>query len=501
MIDLNQIRLLLIDDDEDDYIVLRDLIGDIQGPKPKLDWVGNYSEGRAALARGEHDLYLVDYRLGEGSGLDLLREAVAAGATSPIILMTGYGDRHVDMQAMEVGAADYLVKDQITPTLLERAIRYAIYQSRTLKTIREGERNFRDLFNATFEGILIHDRGVILDLNEVAASIFGYPRTTLIGMSIFDLAHANCHTDIASAMQTGTSIAYEITAIRQDGSQIDLEVAGKPHVYQGRQARLVAVRDVTEKKQMGAQILVQDRMASIGLLASSLAHEIGTPLGVIRGRAEMLAYQLKSEPSATRDLDIIISQIDRVSTLIRSLLNLARGSGNHGTELVSLRHVMSLVLDFLSYEFERKGVTLENKLDAEEPLCVVAEADPLQQVILNLLVNGLHAIETAKEKGRKSGHFVRIFAESLGESRVALCVQDSGDGISEANLKNLFKPFFTTKGIGKGTGLGLATSYRIVSGWGGSFQVESKEGQGTTFKLILKAGDPCPTRDSEAART
>ena len=107
-------------------------------------------------------------------------------------------------------------------------------------------------------------------------------------------------------------------------------------------------------------------------------------------------------------------------------------------------------------------------------------------MLLNLLVNALHAIEEAINRGRQ-GHFVKIYEEDLGE-KLALVVADSGCGISEANLKNLFKPFFTTKDIGKGTGLGLVTIYRIVEGWGGSIEVKSVENRGTEFRIILPKG-------------
>lgn len=371
------IRVLLIDDDEDDFFVFRDLLSQVRGNRFKVDWASSYDDGKAALSEKAHDICFLDYRLGIKTGLDLLKEAIADGCKIPMILLTGYGEPEVDLEAMKVGAADFLVKDQISSSisgteLLERSIRYSIHRAQSMQAILDRE----------------------------------------------------------------------------------------------------------------AQILMQDRLASVGLLASSLAHEIGTPLGVIRGRAEILETQLKSDPSTKKNVDVIISQIDRVSKLIRSLLNLARGDQIKSAEQIFLKDVVAEVIDLMAHELRRHNIEVRNELTQNIPVAVKAEAGPLHQVLLNLLVNSVHAIEAALKEGRTSNHYIRIFARDNGP-RWSLHVEDTGCGISEKNLKNLFKPFFTTKDIGVGTGLGLATSYRIIESWGGAIQVQSVEGQGAEFQIFL----------------
>ena len=128
---LDPVRVLLVDDDEEDYLIARDLLLEAEGGvRFHVDWVAAYDEALAALARGEHEVCLLDYRLGPRDGLELLREARARGCTLPVILLTGQGDRDVDVQAMEAGATDYLVKGELNPRLLERAVRYAIERAR-----------------------------------------------------------------------------------------------------------------------------------------------------------------------------------------------------------------------------------------------------------------------------------------------------------------------------------------------------------------------------------
>jgi signal transduction histidine kinase len=368
----SSIRVLLIDDDEDDYLMFRDLLSELRGKKFGIEWASSFDAGKEALAKRAHDVCFLDYRLGVKTGLDLLKEALEDHCQIPMILLTGYGEPEVDIEAMKVGAADYLVKDQITSLLLERSIRYSIHRAQAMQSILDRE----------------------------------------------------------------------------------------------------------------AQILMQDRLASVGLLASSLAHEIGTPLGVIRGRAEIIETQLRDNPSIKKNVDVIISQIDRVSKLIRSLLNLARGDQMKSAGQVFLNEVVAEVIELMAHELRKHSIEIRNDLTQNTPITVRADAEPLHQVLLNLVINSVHAIESAMKEGRTNEHFIRISIQDL-DSAWSLNIEDTGCGISDKNLKNLFKPFFTTKDIGVGTGLGLATSYRIVESWRGSIQVKSVEGKGTEFQILL----------------
>ena len=130
------LRILLVEDDEDDYVLARDLLSEIMDLTVELDWVTTYESGRTAISRDRHDVTLVDYRLGERTGLDLVREAVAEGCKAPIILLTGQNSRALDLQAMKAGAVDYLVKGEITAPLLDRAIRYAIERKEVEERLR-----------------------------------------------------------------------------------------------------------------------------------------------------------------------------------------------------------------------------------------------------------------------------------------------------------------------------------------------------------------------------
>src|SRR4030095_15094907 len=133
---ISGIRVLLAEDDEDDYVVTRDLLAEIPGSPFQLERIKDYETALEAIARNQHDVYLLDYRLGERTGLELLHEAVRRGCQAPIILFTGQGEREIDIEAMKAGAADYLIKGQIDAALLERSIRYAIERRRDREALR-----------------------------------------------------------------------------------------------------------------------------------------------------------------------------------------------------------------------------------------------------------------------------------------------------------------------------------------------------------------------------
>ncbi|MGD8237521.1 MAG: ATP-binding protein [Armatimonadota bacterium] len=157
-----RIKVLLVDDDEDDYVMTRDLLAEVgDGGAFALDWVTTYAEGLAAIGRREHDVYLLDYRLGEQDGLGLLREAIESGCKAPMILVTGQGDLEVDLEAMKAGAADYLVKSDVDAPLLERSIRYAI------------ERNRMDQLKDDLIAFVSHE------LRTPLAAVKGYAQTLL----------------------------------------------------------------------------------------------------------------------------------------------------------------------------------------------------------------------------------------------------------------------------------------------------------------------------------
>ncbi len=175
--DLGPIRILMVDDDEDDYILVRDLLSETAENRFHLEWVDNYDAALKAIGQKQHDLYLLDYHLGERNGLELLRDALSGGCRKPMILLTGQGDYKVDLAAMQAGAADYLVKGQFDAPLLERSIRYSIERKLAEDTLRQQ----LTAINTSMDGIaILNERGELIYINGALLEMFGYERIMLI---------------------------------------------------------------------------------------------------------------------------------------------------------------------------------------------------------------------------------------------------------------------------------------------------------------------------------
>jgi two-component system, NtrC family, sensor kinase len=227
-------------------------------------------------------------------------------------------------------------------------------------------------------------------------------------------------------------------------------------------------------------------LAVAGRLASALAHEVGTPLNIVSGRAEVVLKSLAESQPQRKDLQIIIAQIDRICRIIGSVLDVVR---THKPELrpTAVAEVIEELLPLLHHTARQKGVELTAASDADVPT-VLADSAQLQQVLINLVLNGVEATPT---DGRVD---VTVQARKhQGRPGVAIAVRDTGSGIAPEHLSRLFEPFFTTKPRGQGTGLGLPICRDIVQGHGGDIAVESSVGTGTTMTVWL------PESSAEAA--
>ncbi|MES1023839.1 response regulator [Gloeocapsa sp. BRSZ] len=498
--DNQPIRVLLVDDDEDDYILTRDWFLD-QGNNFKLEWVTSYNAALAAIAQNRHDVYLLDYRLGDRNGLELLRAAMKAGCTAPMILLTGQGDHEIDVEAMKAGAADYLEKSQITAYALERSIRYALERKRTEQKIREQAA----LLDVATDAISVQALdSTILFWNKGAERLYGWTAPTAIGKKASELLYLDVPTQLAIAQKIVLAQGEwrgQLSQVTQTGAEIIVESRWTlVRDEQGQPKSILVVNtDITEKKQLEAQFLRAQRMESLGTLASGIAHDLNNILAPILMTAQLLETQLHDERSQ-RLLPILVTNAKRGAALVKQVLSFAKGLEGKRSVL-QLRHIISEIKQITKETFPK---SIEICIDVPQSLWTVSgDATQLHQVLMNLCVNARDAMQEggtltiSAQNLEVDQSYVRKHLDAKVGSYVVLTVTDTGCGIPPEVMDRIFEPFFTTKGIGKGTGLGLSTVIGIVKSHGGFINVESEIGKGTQFQMYLPAVEAVETLEVE----
>jgi len=236
--------------------------------------------------------------------------------------------------------------------------------------------------------------------------------------------------------------------------------------------RLIIVDNITDRVRLEDQLIQNEKLTSIGLLAAGVAHEVNTPLAVISSYSQMLRKQLGPDDSGNKLLEKITKQTFRASEIVNSLLTFSRTNATEFSE-VDIRQVIHDTLSLLEHQLKTARIHVDYPPASDNPL-MLGNPGKLQQVFLNLFLNAKDAMVDGGELRIQAG---------IVDSKVEIVVSDTGTGISRDNVKKIYDPFFTTKSAGKGTGLGLSVSYGIVKEHNGSISVESNLGSGTSFKL------------------
>jgi signal transduction histidine kinase len=255
-----------------------------------------------------------------------------------------------------------------------------------------------------------------------------------------------------------------------------LEYLNRELATAGNDLQRVYERQSDELRETTARVRAVEQLASLGTVVAGLAHEIGTPMGVIQGHAELLESSVADEP-ARRRLRTIREQIDRISHILHTLLHMGRP---RRTELqrVELRSVVEQSLSFLSEKFRRHRVSA--KLQPGPSAAILGDVEKLQQVFLNLFLNAVDAMPQGGE--------IRVELQRLAHA-AEVRVADTGHGIPPELIERIFDPFFTTKPAGQGNGLGLMVVQGIVSDHGGVLAVQSRVGEGTEFRIQLPVAE------------
>jgi DNA-binding response OmpR family regulator len=195
----NIVRILIIDDDKDDFLITSEYIQNIDSSKFQIDWCYNYKQALEQMKSNQYDLYFVDYRLGAKTGLDLIKDARDMKCEEPIVLLTGKGNQAVDRSAMEAGAADYLIKTELNTEKLERCIRYSLERAASLKALKSNERKYRSIFEKSKDAVFLATRELkFIDVNAATLELFDYDSKEIQNLRLYDLMDDKEDIDLLS---------------------------------------------------------------------------------------------------------------------------------------------------------------------------------------------------------------------------------------------------------------------------------------------------------------
>ena len=425
---------------------------------------------------GEHDLYFVDYRLGAKSGVDFLKEAISNNCEEPIVLLTGKGNYEVDIQAMQLGAVDYLIKTELSVDKMERCIRYSLERSGTLKALKSNERKYRSIFEKSKDVVFVADYALdFKDVNIAILNLLEYEKDEVLKMNLCDLIDQPEQKEFLKySLQSRNEVndwEVVLNTKSQEKKFCILTVTMQPGGPDGGYVQGI-IHDITNLKKIEKATLQGEKLAATGRLVRIIAHEVRNPLNNITLSVEQMLQDIKDEPMQLY-MNIIMRNGKRINDLISELLNTSRPS-EITLEKQSLQSIMDDVIaasiDRLTLKRIKLQVSYPNNVQE-----IMADREKLKLALLNVVINAVEAME--EQEGVLS-----ILLQELSD-KVLLVISDNGSGISEENITRLFEPYFTQKR--NGVGLGLTFTLNILQAHKANIEVSSRLGAGTAFNITF----------------
>jgi len=352
--------------------------------------------------------------------------------------------------------------------------------------LAESERKYHDIFNNIPNPVFVLDIKTldILDCNTSAETIYGYRRDELIGKRFLELFPEGEREDYAFKMLTA-SVVNKARQMHRKGNTLFVNIRISPSEYAGQSVLLVATTDETKRIEAEQQIIQASKMATLGEMATGIAHELNQPLSVIKTASSFFIRKIeKKEPIPEAILQTLAKEIDSHVDRATRIINHMRQFGRKTEvrlEKVNLNDVVKKSFEMFSQQLRARGIDVEWHLSDTTPW-IWADAARLEQVFINLLINARDAIEERMEKTGNPNITKKIQLKTqVLQTTVTASVADTGNGVPPEILDKIFEPFFTTKQVGKGTGLGLSISYGIVRECNGEISAVNNDDGGATF--------------------
>jgi len=359
------------------------------------------------------------------------------------------------------------------------------------KELEKTEKKYQAIFNNIPDPVFVlnADNFEILDCNQNVEAVYGYSCYELMGRSFLDLFQSGQRNHYAAKLKTSLVID-QAKNVTKHGRTIFVSIRISPSDFLGSKTLLATTSDITQRLETEQQLIQASKMATMGEMATGVAHELNQPLSVIQTASSYFLRKISRKEKLDDEVFLkvakkISSNIERAARIIQHMREFGRKSDGT-TERVHMNDVLRRAMDVMGHQLKARGIEVVWQLDESLP-DVMGDPSRLEQVIINLLVNARDSVEEKirSTKGNENQEQRIILRTSCGGKMVQIEVADTGIGIPDSIQNRIFEPFFTTKEPGRGTGLGLSISYGIIKDCGGEIDLVSSVGHGATFFIRL----------------
>lgn len=357
--------------------------------------------------------------------------------------------------------------------------------------LRESEEKYHAIFNNAPTSFFVLDFTtlVIRDYNDTTCAVFGYEPEELIGKPFMQVIHPDEMDRLNSQMRTFTAV-NQVKCLRKGGEDFFVDMMFALSRHTDKEYLLVSATDITERLEAEQLLFHAGKMATLGEMATGVAHELNQPLTVIKTASNFFMKKVAAKEDIPRETLATMarevdSYVDRATKIITHMREFGRKGEQH-MEAVMLNDCVERAFTLLNKQFTARGIVTRWELEDDMPP-VFAIPDQLEQVIINLLVNARDVLEEKTERGESDTPRITVKTYSHDDD-VIVEIEDNGGGIEPTLIHKIFEPFFTTKKVGKGTGLGLSISYGLIKDFGGSIEADNGK-HGARFTIRLPIAD------------
>ncbi|NQV03410.1 MAG: response regulator [Bacteroidia bacterium] len=489
-------NILVVDDVEENVTFIEAIIKLLN-----VNIIKAYSGKDALLKIRDHELALalIDVQMPGMSGIELATTILAENNRElfPIIFITAHSSRGQNLEIFyKSGITDYIQKPFQKSILLSK-INIFLELYRQKQKLSESEKMHRMLLNASPEGIVIMDiTGCIQEISNIALNVLGVGnKDELTGKDIFTLfpekEHPRFEEVVKRTLDEGLAQNVEFRMIKANQTQFIGEISttlirdsdGKPS------AIMAIIRDISQRKLMEQQQIQTERMASLGEMATGIAHEINQPLNNISFGLDNLLAEIGKQVDIDplyfeKKSQRIFDNIERIAYIIDHIRTFSKGQDDFMRTSFSINDSIRNGISMITEQFKQKGIDLVLNLDENiDP--IVGNTYRFEQVILNLLLNAKDAIEERMRSSSTDFNKVIEINDFQDNNTIFIEVTDNGIGMPQGTIDHVMFPFYTTKESGKGTGLGLSISLGIIKELNGKLEVESEYMKGTTIRIVI----------------